>query len=68
MALEAAVHRYDAELAHRDPTPVADDLAVDGIDEVLRVMLAGPWWAERVETEHPVDAVVAVESGGRLGV
>jgi uncharacterized protein (TIGR03083 family) len=64
MALEAAVHRYDAELAHHDPTPVADDLAVDGIDEVLRVMLAGPWWAERVATEHPVDAVVAVESAG----
>lgn len=64
MALEAAVHRYDAELAHDDPTPVADDLALDGIDEVLRVMLAGPWWAERVVTEHPVDSVVVVESDG----
>jgi uncharacterized protein (TIGR03083 family) len=65
MALEAAVHRYDAELAHSDPTPIADDLAVDGVDEVLRVMLGGPWWSERVDSQHPVDAVVAVQTGGR---
>jgi len=66
MALEAAVHRYDAELAHLDPTPVADDLALDGVDEVLHVMLAGPWWSERVDTRHPVDAVVAVRAAHRL--
>jgi uncharacterized protein (TIGR03083 family) len=66
MALEAAVHRYDAELAHSDPTPIADDLAVDGVDEVLRVMLGGPWWSERVDSQHPVDAVVAVQTGGRI--
>ncbi len=64
MALEVAVHRYDAELAHGDPTTIAPDLALDGIDEVLRVTLAGPWWDGRVDTEHPVDAVVAVDSGG----
>jgi uncharacterized protein (TIGR03083 family) len=64
MALEAAVHRYDAELAHGDPTPIADDLALDGIDEVLRVMLGGPWWDGRVDTQHPVDAVLGVESDG----
>jgi uncharacterized protein (TIGR03083 family) len=66
MALEAAVHRYDAELAHSDPTAVAEDLALDGVDEVLRVMLAGPWWSERVDTRHPVDAVVAVRAVDRL--
>jgi uncharacterized protein (TIGR03083 family) len=66
MALEAAVHRYDAELAHSDPTPVADDLALDGVDEVLHVMLAGPWWSERVDTRHPVDAVVAVRAADRV--
>jgi uncharacterized protein (TIGR03083 family) len=64
MALEAAVHRYDAELAHGDPTPIADDLSLDGIDEVLRVMLGGTWWDGRVDTEHPVDAVISVDSGG----
>jgi uncharacterized protein (TIGR03083 family) len=65
MALEIAVHRYDAELAHDKPTPIADDLATDGIDEMLRVMLAGPWWESRVVTKHPLDASVAVEAGGR---
>jgi uncharacterized protein (TIGR03083 family) len=64
MALEAAVHRYDAELAHAATTAIADDLAVDGVDEVLHVMLAGPWWSERVDTSHPVDAVVSVQTGG----
>ena len=56
MALEVAVHRYDAELAHDEVTPIPDDLALDGVDEVLRVMLAGPWWASRVVTEHPIEA------------
>lgn len=65
MALEVAVHRYDAELALDEVTPIPDDLAVDGIDEVLRVMLGGPWWEQRVSTRHPVDARVAVESGGQ---
>jgi uncharacterized protein (TIGR03083 family) len=40
MALETAVHRYDGELAADDPTPIETDLAVDGIDEFLRVHLA----------------------------
>lgn len=65
MALEVAVHRYDAELAHRDLTPISDDLSLDGIDELLRVMLAGPWWDARVQTRHRVDALVAVESAGQ---
>ena len=33
MALEAAVHRYDTELAVCSPTPIARELAIDGIDE-----------------------------------
>ncbi|HEY7044389.1 MAG TPA: maleylpyruvate isomerase N-terminal domain-containing protein [Nocardioidaceae bacterium] len=65
MACEIAVHRTDGEQAHTDPTPIPDDLSLDGIDEMLRVMLAGPWWADRVQTDHPVEALVAVESGGR---
>lgn len=64
MALEVAVHRYDAELAHDDVTAVPDDLAIDGVDEVLRAMLGGPWWAQRVSTHHPIGAKIAVECGG----
>jgi len=40
MALEAAVHRYDGELAAGDPTSVEADLAVDGLDERINVHLA----------------------------
>jgi uncharacterized protein (TIGR03083 family) len=68
MACEIAIHRYDGEQAHADTTPIPDDIAVDGVDEMLKVMLGGPWWAERVATEHPVDALVAVESGGQRWV
>ncbi len=65
MALEAAIHRYDAEAAHGEVTAIPEDIALDGIDEILHVMLAGPWWESRVETEHPLDATIAVESGER---
>ena len=34
------MHRVDVESASGPVTPVAADLAVDGIDELLRVMLA----------------------------
>lgn len=46
MAQETAVHRYDAELAAGTPTPLEAELGVDGVDEILQVMLGGPWWAD----------------------
>ncbi|HTJ35050.1 MAG TPA: maleylpyruvate isomerase N-terminal domain-containing protein [Dactylosporangium sp.] len=40
MAQESVIHRLDAELAHDlESAPIPDDLAVDGIDEILRVMV-----------------------------
>lgn len=39
MALETAVHRWDAQSAHGVPEPLGPALAVDGIDEVLTVHL-----------------------------
>ena len=39
MAQETAVHRVDVESAFDDITPVDHDLAVDGIDEVLKLFL-----------------------------
>src|SRR5690606_4587906 len=41
MALEAALHRVDAQLAVGAPTPVATGLALDGIDELFTVI--APW-------------------------
>ena len=40
VALEAAVHRYDVELAVGAPSVIEGDLAVDGIDEWIGVHLA----------------------------
>ncbi|MGW0817894.1 maleylpyruvate isomerase N-terminal domain-containing protein [Streptomyces viridiviolaceus] len=41
MAQETVVHRIDAELSAGQPVaPVPDDLAVDGIDELLKVFVA----------------------------
>lgn len=68
MALEIAVHRFDAERAHDDVTTIPDELAVDGIDEVLKVMLAGPWWTSLVTTRYPVSEYVTVTSGGHRWV
>lgn len=41
MALETAVHRVDVEMQFGPPSAIDPALAVDGIDEVLTVMLAG---------------------------
>jgi len=64
MAHETAVHRVDAELAHDVVTPVDDQLATDGVDEVLRIMLCDPWWNDH-DADEPVDAVVRITTGGR---
>ncbi|MDI2131249.1 maleylpyruvate isomerase family mycothiol-dependent enzyme [Yinghuangia seranimata] len=39
LAHEAAMHRTDVELATGTPRPIDPELAVDGIDEALRVLL-----------------------------
>jgi uncharacterized protein (TIGR03083 family) len=41
MAQETAVHRWDAESGGGSVRPIATDLAVDGVDEFLDVMLPG---------------------------
>jgi uncharacterized protein (TIGR03083 family) len=64
MALETTVHRIDVEQAHDVVTPVDNDLAMDGIDEVLTLMLGGPWWEEG-DTKHPVDATIRITTEGR---
>ena len=64
MALETAVHRVDVELGHGVPTPVDADLALDGIDELLVMMISGDDWAEH-GTSEPVDAAVRITAPGR---
>lgn len=62
MAHETSIHRHDVERAVGEPTPVAPDLAVDGIDEVLDQMLAGDWSDEVVPEAS--GGTVLIESGG----
>lgn len=63
MAQETAMHRVDVEQAHEAITPIDAELATDGIDEVLAIMLAGDW------SDEPVDDAagrsVRVDAGGR---
>jgi uncharacterized protein (TIGR03083 family) len=40
MAHETAVHRCDVESASGGPSPIDDDVALDGIDELLEIHLA----------------------------
>ena len=56
MALETAVHRWDAQAAHGDADPVAAEVADDGVDEVLAVHRPADWDDEPVT----VQGVVAV--------
>ncbi len=43
MAQETAVHRADMQSAFGAVTPIDAELAVDGVEEVLVMMLAGDW-------------------------
>jgi uncharacterized protein (TIGR03083 family) len=62
MAQETVVHRMDAQLAAGEPvTPAPDDLAIDGVDEVLKrfVEYGAAKWPEEYETiegGHPAGA------------
>ncbi|MGH8875988.1 MAG: maleylpyruvate isomerase family mycothiol-dependent enzyme [Stackebrandtia sp.] len=68
MAQETVMHRVDAELAAGGAlSPIDEDLAVDGIDEVLRIMVA---WDSQQEVDEYADSVsrllpkpVAVKTG-----
>ena len=42
MAHEVAVHRWDAQGAAGDPSPIERELAVDGIQEVFDLMPVRP--------------------------
>jgi uncharacterized protein (TIGR03083 family) len=64
MAHETAVHRVDAELATGMAAPTVEpDLAVDGIDEILDLMLAGDW-SEEPHAESTGQRVAVATAGG----
>ena len=64
MAHETAVHRVDAELARGVETPIDAELATDGVDELLRIMLEGDWSEDA--DEAATGQRVAIETGRRV--
>lgn len=64
LAHESVIHRVDVQSAVADPVgEIDDDLAVDGIDEVLTL-----WFGHRLTVQGVVgtrDATVAVRTGGK---
>jgi uncharacterized protein (TIGR03083 family) len=62
MALETAVHRYDAEAASTTPTPFDTDLAADGIAELYEVVL--PFTLARRELTLPSGSLHLHRSDG----
>ena len=64
MAHETVVHRVDVESAFDAVTPVDDDLAADGIDEVLDWFLVH--WHEEAGPDAPGRGTVAVRTGAHV--
>lgn len=60
MALETVVHRVDVEMQFGPPSPIDSALAIDGIDEVLMLMLAGE---DEAAAEGPGTGTVEVLAG-----
>lgn len=63
MALETAVHRWDAESAVGDPMPFAVPVSVDGIDEVRHMWLP---WAQPV-ADHRTGSICAIAPNDASG-
>lgn len=64
MAQETAVHRVDVESGFDAVSPVPDDLAVDGIDEVLDLFLR--YQNDDVGPDGPGRGTVAVRTGDHI--
>lgn len=60
LAHETAIHRHDLEAALGAAAPIDEELAIDGIDEVLTVMLG-----RGAPDESASGAAVSVESDGK---
>lgn len=63
MAHESAVHRYDAQRAHGVAQPIAADLAHDGMDELVDVLLPRIMERDRPQPPDATYAFVATDEG-----
>ena len=70
MAHESAVHRYDAQRAHGVAQPIDDDLARDGLDEMIDILLPRIVVRDEVSLPSATYVLTAAEEGDwvvRLG-
>jgi uncharacterized protein (TIGR03083 family) len=63
MTHESTVHRYDAQRAHGLAQPIDDDLAIDGFDELVDLIL--PRIVARDSPELPVGSYLFMSSEGQ---
>ena len=61
MAHESTVHRYDAQRAHGVAQPIDDDLARDGLDEMIDILL--PRIVARDEVSLPSATLLFIAAG-----
>ncbi|HEX4654383.1 MAG TPA: maleylpyruvate isomerase family mycothiol-dependent enzyme [Mycobacteriales bacterium] len=70
MAHESAVHRYDAQRAHGVAQPIDDDLARDGLDEMIDILLPRIVSRDQVSLPSATYLLTAADDGAwavRLG-
>ena len=65
MAQETCVHRYDVQTGAGSVTPVDAELATDGVDEILKLFLVGPWWDDDKWEQPDLCGKYVVSTGGR---
>ncbi len=63
MAQETLVHRADIDLAGGDPLALDENLALDGIDEILRIFLCGAAWEGQTPSAL-TQRTVRIDAGG----
>jgi uncharacterized protein (TIGR03083 family) len=67
MAHETVIHRIDAELAAGSVTPIDEELALDGVDEVLDFLPLLGSWPEAPNVDFGIVSIAAsTKSGERL--
>jgi hypothetical protein len=66
MAHESAVHRYDAQLAHGVAQPIDADLARDGLDEMIDVLLPRIVTRDDVKLPDATYVFTTTDDGDRI--
>ena len=63
LAMETAIHRWDAEEAHSIAGPIDEALARDGIDEMLMMFREDPAYQENKERRHGQSVLLRADPG-----